>query len=84
VLGSFTDCRSRRSGGAFAGGRAGKSLANPIAKVAHRVNERRIADPLALSMESWGLRPGKQFALSSATMGIEVVVSSPAINQAKF
>jgi hypothetical protein len=35
-------------------------------------------------MESWGLRPGKQFALSSATMGIEVVAWSPAINQAKF
>jgi hypothetical protein len=26
---------------------------------------------LALSMESWGLRPGKQFALTSATMGME-------------
>jgi len=35
-------------------------------------------------MESLGLRPGKQFALSSATMGIEVVVWSPAFNQAKF
>src|SRR5262249_42739456 len=37
---------------------------------------------LALSMESWGLRPGKQFALSSATMGIEVVASSASINLA--
>jgi hypothetical protein len=26
---------------------------------------------LALSTESWGLRPGKQFALTSATMGIQ-------------
>jgi hypothetical protein len=35
-------------------------------------------------MESSGLRPGKQFALSSATMGIEVVAWSLAINQAKL
>jgi hypothetical protein len=45
---------------------------------------RRLGITLALSMELWGLRPGKQFALSSATMGIEVVASSPAINYAKF
>ena len=45
---------------------------------------RKLGITLALSMESWGLRPGKQFALSSATMAIEVVASSAAINHAKF
>jgi hypothetical protein len=47
VLGSFTDCHSRRSGDAFAGVRAGKLLANRIANMAHRADQRRIADPLS-------------------------------------